>query len=677
MTTPDAFKHRRPSQQYIYPVFATVILVVMLTITGCTSSAVLVNEDSGEPAPVNNMHTERLTQAMAGLRYSQDRVTVDSDWIPEQVGESAALKLIEAARQAQVERRRLAALRAFTDAVLAAPWMVEPYEGLALSLIHLRQFEQAVAAYRTALELAPTRFDIRFEAAKALQAVDRLDEAIEEWLEVIDQDPEHGEAHGRLAVGYFLSENFGAAQHHLERALDLGAKVPEHIAELLSSGTLPTSSVRRGEPAGEIGSTTKAVTIGSAVRIDTGGTASANETTIAASDPVPDEVVAGWNDWRDGGNVRVGVSVSLDGGATWADSLLRPPAGSQSTTEGDPMTAYDHRTGNLWAGGMSYYVAQGGMFVARKQPGATTFEPPVMVYPTNENVDKGWMGTGPRPGVPDSTRLFLAYSAYLHYSDDLGDTWSSPVTLDFGYGHLPRVGPSGELYVAYWDLGVGINFQVSLDGGDSVSAPIQISPRVDTSVGGGSYPGSFRVWPFTYITVDRSTGTLYSVWNDVTGTTGGQNNVDLLFSVSTDQGSTWTTPAVINGDSDPPGDQFFPWLEVDASGRLHMMFFDTRHNAQTDNQTTAWIDAYYSYSEDGGASWTEHRLSEESFSTTSGFIGDYCGLTVAGDHIYPVYPSTVNGNTDIFTHTIVFSGQIFADGFESGNTSRWSSTSPN
>jgi len=133
---------------------------------------------------------------------------------------------------------------------------------------------------------------------------------------------------------------------------------------------------------------------------------------------------------------------------------------------------------------------------------------------------------------------------------------------------------------------------------------------------------------------------------------------------------------VINGDSDPAGDQFFPWLEVDERGWLHMMFLDTRHTAQNDNASSAWMDTYYSYSKDGGATWTEHRLTPSSINDNgASFMGDYCGLTVVGNMVYPVYPSMQNGNYDVFTHTIVCgSDSLFSDGFESGDTSRWFQT---
>jgi len=62
--------------------------------------------------------------------------------------------------------------------------------------------------------------------------------------------------------------------------------------------------------------------IGPAVRVDAGGPAAANETTASSTPSNPDEIVIGWNDWRDSGSselIRAGFSWSLDGGATWTE----------------------------------------------------------------------------------------------------------------------------------------------------------------------------------------------------------------------------------------------------------------------------------------------------------------------------------------------------------------------
>ncbi len=51
------------------------------------------------------------------------------------------------------------------------------------------------------------------------------------------------------------------------------------------------------------------------------------------------------------------------------------------------------------------------------------------------------------------------------------------------------------------------------------------------------------------------------------------------------------------------------------------------------------------------------------------FIGDYLGMGIGEDRVYPVYPSAQDGINQIFSHEIVSGGGlVFADGFENGDT---------
>lgn len=404
--------------------------------------------------------------------------------------------------------------------------------------------------------------------------------------------------------------------------------------------------------------------IGPQVRVDTvGGTAGANETTVSASDTNPLEIIAGWNDYRTSGPIRSGFSLSVDGGQNWTGFILRPPAQNQSSVEGDPMTAFDPRTGTLWAGAISF-SGSGGLYVAKKDPGESEFEPSVMAR--NGFVDKCWMAAGIRPGEPNSTRLYIAYNEGIIWSDDMGQTWTAPTSLGSGIGFLPRVGPDGEVYVAYWDFDDGMLLRRSLNGGQSFTTHT-IATRMDVwgTQQGSRFPGQFRVPPLVYLDVDENTGVLYACYFDTTNIVDGQRNVDLYFTRSENQGTTWTTPVVINGDNDPPGDQFFSWIEVDSAGRIHIVTFDSRHTVQNDGVTDGMFDAYYTLSEDGGDTWTEFRLTPNSWNSAddgilggSQFLGDYLGLAVAGNKAYPVYIDTTNGQSELYTNVISFESAI-------------------
>ena len=408
--------------------------------------------------------------------------------------------------------------------------------------------------------------------------------------------------------------------------------------------------------------------IGPPVRIDMApGSAHANETTAAATEMDPLRIVAGWNDYRQSSAIRSAFTLSFDGGQTWSDFLLRPPAPNQASVEGDPFTAFDDRTGTLWAGAISF-ASNGGLYVARLDPDQTEFAPSVMAD-VGGGIDKGWMAVGTAPGVPDSTRLYIAYNLGVIRSDSMGDTWTNPLSLGFGLGYLPRVGPNGEVYIAYWDTGSGVKLKRSLDGGSSFTTHT-IATRMDVwgTQDGSRFPGAFRVPSLNYLDVDMNNGNLYAVYFDTTDIVDGNANVDLYFNKSTDQGTTWTTPVVINGDNDPPGDQFFPWLEVDKRGRIHIVFLDSRHTIQDDNVFNGMFDAYYTYSDDGGDTWHEFRLTPNSWNSALSvggiFIGDYLGMAVAGDRVYPIYLDTSKGDADIYTNVVVFPrpGDLDGDG---------------
>lgn len=398
------------------------------------------------------------------------------------------------------------------------------------------------------------------------------------------------------------------------------------------------------------------VRISAPSRVDTSRVgAPCNETSISLSPANPLEVVAAWNDYR-GGTARLGVGLSDDGGATWSDLLLRPPLANQTSVEGDPMTAFDAATGRLWAGGIAF-GANGGVFVARKDAGQPSFGASVMAAVTAA-ADKGWMAAGPDPLQAGATKLYVGYNQGLLVSADLGATFGAPLPLGFGTAFQPRVGPGGELYVAYWSGGTLIRVFRSLDGGQTVQGPFTVAVRMDVWGNDGSrVPGDYRAAPYQSLAVDPTSGDLHCLFADTTSIVGSEYDLDLYHTTSTDQGTTWSTPAVLNG-GEPVGDQFFPWLECDADGRLHAVWYDSRETPQSDLAAQGLLDAYYGWSDDGGATWSEARLTSASWSTANDgfggqFIGDYLGLTTGAGRVLPVYMETsTNGDADIFTHRI-------------------------
>lgn len=499
---------------------------------------------------------------------------------------------------------------------------------------------------------APERTGDRLGAALDLQRQGRLDEAAEELRASLDGEADHGRAHARLAAVLDLLGDEEGAREHAEEARRLGEPVP-----VLGSAI---GSVKAG--------LATAPQIGPQVRVDGGGYSI--EPAALSLEAAPSQVFASWYDTRQIPGTpetltRQVLATSTNGGQTWTETLLDLPDDLRSRIAADAMLAHDPRTGTTWVGGVSL-GKNASVYVYRKDPGASGFGPAIKVW-KHAAIDKPWMAAGVDPQAPAKTRLYVVHNLGLQVSADLGSTWTPPVSLGQYPAFQPRTGPNGELYIAYWDLADGIMIRRSFDGGRTLGEPIRAATKRDvwpTQQQGIRFPGKFRVPSFAYLAVDPRDGTLYVVYMDTTSVVNGRYDVDLYLTKSVDRGTTWSAPQVINGDSDPAADQFFPWIEVDAKGRLHLVFYDTRHTEQRDDASEARIDAYYAVSADGGSTWSEHRLTPQPFPTgitfpdwiLPQFIGDYNGLAVAGDRVYPVYMSTQNGDADIFTHTISLAG---------------------
>lgn len=397
--------------------------------------------------------------------------------------------------------------------------------------------------------------------------------------------------------------------------------------------------------------------IGAPVRVSVDNQCnSASETTGAATTDGL-EILAGFVDFRPDGTFKNSFAVTSNGGQTWSHIVLRPPFAYQATVEADPMTAFDPRTNTLFAGGIS---AAKCIYVAKKTPGQNSFGPSLIARIASWP-DKGWMAAGPRPGLPDTTRLYITYNEGIIWSDDMGITWVPPLSLGQGYGFLPRVGPDGVLYLTYWDGYWGIKFTKSLDGGQTWSAPVQPATRlVSWGVENYGIPGLFRDFTSNAMAINPINGEVVIMWFDQTNIVNGQKNLDLYMVRSSDGGASWT-----DGERLPfrplnqVSDMIFPWIEFTKDGRLHLFAMDTSYNlGQTDGATHGWWDQVYCYSDDSGVTWSQRfrltPVSWDSYYDGTGykFLGDYQGMAVAGKSVFPVYPDTHTGSAEAYVNRI-------------------------
>jgi len=378
-----------------------------------------------------------------------------------------------------------------------------------------------------------------------------------------------------------------------------------------------------------------------------------------------------------------GRAFSADCGTTWVADILHGSDG----TEQDPQSAVDGRTGNFWVGG--HASASGAndnrLFVTRREITGSSWTSPVTVREDVE--EKHWMAAGRRPDNADTTRLYMTISGNgipigLTWSDSLGNTgtWSAPLDPDFTFSFpIPRTGGDGELYVAGLEVGSPVpaklarSFELVSAGGapkfDYTAHPISeiassLPSRVDDQV-----PGSFSVVNLPIIAVDPlQSKRVYCAYVRAETTAGPDGNIDVdVYIRRTDDASQQTIDWGDEIRLDIEGDQIFPWIECDGEGRVHLLFMDSRNDANQDDSETVhgFFDVYYAYSVDEGETWTHIRLTDEMFDVDAAdddptdekpcdFFGDYLGMGVAGHRVYPAYGATADGRTEAMTRCIVF-----------------------
>jgi hypothetical protein len=126
-----------------------------------------------------------------------------------------------------------------------------------------------------------------------------------------------------------------------------------------------------------------------------------------------------------------------------------------------------------------------------------------------------------------------------------------------------------------------------------------------------------------------------------------------MFSMSTDDGQNWSWPIRINDDPGMNAYQWFGTMSVAPDGRIDVIWLDTR-----DNPGTVMSSLYYSYSLDGGFTWTPNERLTEEFNPHLGWpqqdkMGDYLDMfsDEAGAHL--AWANTFNGEQDVYYALIV------------------------
>lgn len=366
--------------------------------------------------------------------------------------------------------------------------------------------------------------------------------------------------------------------------------------------------------------------------------------------------------------------ITTNEGLNWSGSIN----GTGGSNSGDPAAAISN-DGRYYVGFVDNNFGQ-GIAVSTNQGAnwqAYTVAPPdgfldknhlwvdkSIASPFENNVYSAWTDFG----GPNSNRIVFARST------DGGVTWSNGINISqntAGGSHDQGVninsGPNGEVYAIWaiydnWPVDESaIGFATSNDGGNSFNP----SQRIADNIRGIRITGvgkNMRTNSFPSIAVDNSfgpnRGSLYVVWANI-GTPGVNTgaDVDVYLIRSTDGGFTWSAPQKVNSSTPGQGkNHYFPWITCDqTTGKLHIIYYDDRNVSSTECE--AWVSSSF----DGGATWSDSKVSDVAFTPAPipglafGYFGDYLGITANDDVIYPVWTDNRTGDALAYTSPLISS----------------------
>ncbi len=240
-------------------------------------------------------------------------------------------------------------------------------------------------------------------------------------------------------------------------------------------------------------------------------------------------------------------------------------------------------------------------------------------------------------------------------STDGGVTWMTPISIpNFAQWGTLDVASNSNLFIGGVDLFTGQIWCIRSSNAQNGGVTPTFDQVTTVNLGGSIIlPSPDSINPAgiagqIFLAVDRSgAGTNNNIYMLASvRPNGASNGSDVMFVRSTDGGLSFSAPDRINDD--PPNQNKWHWLgtlAVAPNGRIDSVWLDTRNAANnTDSQL------FYSYSTDGGVTWSANVAVSNAFNPSEGYpndnhkIGDY--ITIVSDETggNVAYPATFNFN---------------------------------
>jgi hypothetical protein len=340
-----------------------------------------------------------------------------------------------------------------------------------------------------------------------------------------------------------------------------------------------------------------------------------------------------------------GISVSTDSGASFTRLRPSPFSTGHGSNSGDPVVVYNAALGSWFAG---YLVGGcGGGVGLWSSADGLNWSSGACATPGGADRESMWVDNN--ADSPYYGRMYISWNGsglrlMAVYSDD-GSTWSAPQMLTTNFIRNMQVTGSptdGTVFIVGLDEGGGgLNNRTnllyrSIDGGASWTTTVMGPPFAPPGDGVCGYFAKINpIWrhmgwgqpgvgPFGVVHY------AYAGRGINPGDTG-----DIFYTVSFDNGDTWSDPIVLNNDAAKggTGTQWMPSLSVGLDGQVHVSWYDRRNSTDGMNYEFWGV-----RSPDNGLTWLpDERVSDvliEQPQEGGCYAGDYNYHTAFGNEHY-------------------------------------------